>query len=130
MSPVSPVFHTVVTVSIGLKKWSQIRNIHSAILDVYGGWQIAQIFPFIFLQNKLDKNLALSPLSPWKLVLRPNSHCMEYWRNWWHLYSFHVFWFQQVGIMICYVIWEGGYNICYKMSCRGEGSKIRQNCVT
>ena len=34
MSPVSPVFHTIVTVSIGLKKHAQSGNIHSKILDV------------------------------------------------------------------------------------------------
>ena len=35
MSPVSPVFHTEVTVSIGLENLSQNGNIHSTILDVY-----------------------------------------------------------------------------------------------
>ena len=35
MSPVSPAFHTVVTVSIGLKKSIQNGNIHSTILDVH-----------------------------------------------------------------------------------------------
>ena len=34
MSPVSPVFHTVVTVSIGIKKRTQSGNVHSIILDV------------------------------------------------------------------------------------------------
>ena len=35
MSPVSPVFNTVVTVSIGLKNVLKNGKIHSIILDVY-----------------------------------------------------------------------------------------------
>ena len=58
MKPVSPVFHTEETVSIGLKKGTQSGNIHSTILDVYVGRQ-TQNFPFIFLQFKLDNNFAL-----------------------------------------------------------------------
>ena len=42
MSPVSPVFHTEVTVSIGLKN-ELSENIHSIILDVYVGWQSAHL---------------------------------------------------------------------------------------
>ena len=41
MSPLSAVFHTEVTVSIGLKNLSQSGNIHSTILDVYVVWQRA-----------------------------------------------------------------------------------------
>ena len=41
----------------------QIGNIHSIIFNVLVRWQSAQNFPFNPLQCKLDKNLALSPLS-------------------------------------------------------------------
>ena len=57
MSPVSPVFHAVVTVSIGLK-----NQIHSIIFAVYVEQQSTQNFPFLLFQCKLDKNLVLSPL--------------------------------------------------------------------
>ena len=64
MSPVPPVFNTVVTVSIGLKNMLRVGNIHSIILDVYVEWQSAQNFPFLLFLRKLDKNITLSPLFP------------------------------------------------------------------
>ena len=57
MSPVSPVFHTEATVSIGLKKHTQSKNIHSMKLDVHAEKQSAQNFSFNSPLRKLDKNL-------------------------------------------------------------------------
>ena len=59
MSPVSPVFPTEATVSVGR---IQSGNNHSIIFDIHVSWQSAQNFPFNSLQCKLDKNLALLPL--------------------------------------------------------------------
>ena len=45
MSPVSTVFHTVVTVRLGLE--TKLGNIHSIELDVYVGWQSTQLSSLI-----------------------------------------------------------------------------------
>ena len=44
MSPVSPVFHTAVTVSIAVKNLIESGNIHFIILNVNVGWQSTQTF--------------------------------------------------------------------------------------
>ena len=50
------------------QKGTQSRNIHSIILDVQVEKQIAQNSPFNSPQCRLDKNLTLSLLFPWKLI--------------------------------------------------------------
>ena len=65
MSPVSPVFHTEARVSIGFKNVPRV-----IIVDVHVSWQSAHNSPFNSHQCKIDKNLALSPLFPWKLFER------------------------------------------------------------
>ena len=46
MSPVSPVFNTVVTVSIGLKNVPRV-SIHSVILYVYGPIDLCLLTKFL-----------------------------------------------------------------------------------
>ena len=60
MSPVSPVFHTVVTVSNRTKKRTQSESIHSTILEIHVLKSEHQNSPFLSVQLKLDKDLALS----------------------------------------------------------------------
>ena len=68
MSPVSPVFQTVVIVSIGLKKY-QSESIHYIILHVRVLKAEHQNSHFLSVQLQLDKDLMLSPQSPLKLAM-------------------------------------------------------------
>ena len=53
MSPVSPVFHTEVRLSVGLKTCSE-WNIHSIILDVHVGWQSAKNSHYMIVTLCID----------------------------------------------------------------------------
>ena len=74
MSPVSPVFHTVVTVIFGTQKCIQSESIHSTIVDVHVLKAERQNSPFLFVLLKLDKDLTLSPQFPLKLVMDIPAH--------------------------------------------------------
>ena len=60
MSLVSPVFHTVVTVSNWTQKRTQSESILSTILDIHVLKAERQNSPFLSMQLKLDKDLTLS----------------------------------------------------------------------
>ena len=92
MKPVSPVFHTEETVSIGLKKGTQSGNIHSTILDVYVGRQSTQNFPFTSLQCRLHNRTGYNYFSCPKQgpdfliieaqkIFKLNSQTQQYIRN-------------------------------------------------
>ena len=55
MSPVSPVFHTVVTVSNWTQKCTQSASIHSTILDIYVLKAEHQNSPFLSVQLSFGK---------------------------------------------------------------------------
>ena len=59
MSTVSPVFHTVVTVSNWTRKRTQSESIHSTILDIHVLKAKRQNSPFLSIQLKLDKDIML-----------------------------------------------------------------------
>ena len=57
MSPVSTVFHAVVTVNSWSQKHTQSESIHSIILDVHALKAERQNFPFLSEQIKQDKDV-------------------------------------------------------------------------
>ena len=54
LSPVPSVFHTEVTMNIGLKTGFISGNIHSTKLEEYDSWQSAQILLLFGIQTKFQ----------------------------------------------------------------------------